>query len=47
MFRTVAELVEIAEKQNIPISEVMILQEMDVKDKTREEVYKEMEKIFR
>ncbi|WP_405102279.1 L-serine ammonia-lyase, iron-sulfur-dependent, subunit alpha [Oceanobacillus sp. FSL H7-0719] len=44
MFRTVAELVEIAEKQNIPISEVMILQEMDVKDKTREEVYKEMEK---
>ncbi len=44
MFRTVAELVEIAEKQHIPISEVMILQEMDVKNKTREQVYEEMEK---
>lgn len=44
MFRTVAELVEMAEKQEIPISEVMILQEMDVKEKTREEVFSEMEK---
>lgn len=44
MFRTVAELVEMAEKQGIPISEVMILQEMDVKEKTREEVFAEMEK---
>ncbi|MBC5635923.1 L-serine ammonia-lyase, iron-sulfur-dependent, subunit alpha [Ornithinibacillus sp. BX22] len=44
MFRTVAELVEIAEKENILISEVMIRQEMDVKNKTREEVYAEMEK---
>lgn len=46
MFRTVAELVEMAEKQNIPISEVMILQEMDVKNKTREQVFEEMEKNF-
>lgn len=44
MFRTVAELVEKAETENIPISEVMIRQEMDVKEKTREEVFSEMEK---
>ncbi|WP_085993575.1 L-serine ammonia-lyase, iron-sulfur-dependent, subunit alpha [Oceanobacillus senegalensis] len=44
MFRTAAELVEIAEKENIMISEVMIRQEMDVKEKTREEVFSEMEK---
>ncbi len=39
MFRTVAELIEMAEKENIPISEVMIRQEMDVKEKSREEVF--------
>lgn len=44
MFRNVAELVALAEEQNIPISEVMILQEMEVKEKTREEVYAEMER---
>ncbi|MHA6251334.1 L-serine ammonia-lyase, iron-sulfur-dependent, subunit alpha [Oceanobacillus sp. CAU 1775] len=44
MFRSVAELVELAEKQNIPISEVMILQEMEVKEVSREEVMAEMEK---
>lgn len=44
MFRTVAELIEMAEKENIPISEVMIRQEMDVKEKSREEVFSEMEK---
>lgn len=44
MFRTVAELVSIAEKENIPISEVMIRQEMDVKEKSRDEVMAEMEK---
>ncbi|WLV25724.1 L-serine ammonia-lyase, iron-sulfur-dependent, subunit alpha [Aciduricibacillus chroicocephali] len=44
MFRNVAELVAMAEEQNIPISEVMILQEMEVKEKTREEVYAEMER---
>src|SRR5699024_10049168 len=46
MFRTVAELVEIAEKENILISEVMIRQEMDVKEKTREEVFFEMERTI-
>lgn len=44
MFRSVAELVELAETKNIPISEVMILQEMEVKEVSREEVYAEMEK---
>lgn len=44
MFRTVAELVEMAKTENIPISEVMIRQEMDVKEKTRDEVFAEMEK---
>ncbi|SDL75248.1 MULTISPECIES: L-serine ammonia-lyase, iron-sulfur-dependent, subunit alpha [Sediminibacillus] len=43
MFRNAAELVEIAENENIKISEVMIRQEMDVKDKTREEVFAQME----
>lgn len=44
MFRNVKELVEIAEKEDILISEVMIRQEMDVKEKTRDEVFSEMEK---
>ncbi|WP_188454428.1 L-serine ammonia-lyase, iron-sulfur-dependent, subunit alpha [Virgibacillus oceani] len=44
MFRTVKELVEIAESENILISEVMIRQEMDVKNLSREEVYAQMEK---
>jgi len=44
MFRTIAELVEMAEKDNIPISEVMILQEMDVKNRIREDVFAEMDK---
>lgn len=44
MFRTVSELVEIAVTKNIPISEVMILQEMEVKERTREEIFQEMER---
>lgn len=43
MFRSVAELVEKAEKNNIPISEIMIRQEMKVKDRTRESIIAEME----
>lgn len=43
MFRSVAELVETAEKNNILISEVMIRQEMEVKERTREDVMNEME----
>lgn len=44
MFRTVQELVEIAEMKAISISEVMICQEMEIKEKTREQLYEEMEK---
>ncbi|NBJ68441.1 MULTISPECIES: L-serine ammonia-lyase, iron-sulfur-dependent, subunit alpha [Clostridia] len=43
MFRTVQELVESAEQQKISISEVMILQEMEVKGKTRQQLFQEME----
>ncbi|WP_173916518.1 L-serine ammonia-lyase, iron-sulfur-dependent, subunit alpha [Halobacillus sp. Marseille-Q1614] len=44
MFKNVAELVGIAEKENIPISEVMIRQEMEVKQVTREQIFKQMER---
>ncbi|QDP40141.1 L-serine ammonia-lyase, iron-sulfur-dependent, subunit alpha [Radiobacillus deserti] len=44
MFRNVAELVEIAETEGLLISEVMIRQEMDVRDATREEVMSQMER---
>ncbi|MBA2174152.1 L-serine ammonia-lyase, iron-sulfur-dependent, subunit alpha [Halobacillus locisalis] len=44
MFRNVAELVELAESENIQISEVMIRQEMEVKQLTREQVVGQMEK---
>ncbi|WP_209121125.1 L-serine ammonia-lyase, iron-sulfur-dependent, subunit alpha [Alkalihalobacillus sp. BA299] len=38
MFRNVSELIELAESQEMAISEVMITQEMEVQEKTREEV---------
>lgn len=44
MFRNVRELVELAEKNNITISEVMIRQEMEVSGNTREEIMGQMEK---
>lgn len=44
MFRTVKELVDIANEKQIPISEVMILQEMEVKEQSRDQVMAEMEK---
>ncbi|WP_449354192.1 L-serine ammonia-lyase, iron-sulfur-dependent, subunit alpha [Virgibacillus natechei] len=44
MFRSVAELVEIAEIKGILLSEVMILQEMDQKNLSRTEVFANMEK---
>ncbi|SFJ94785.1 L-serine dehydratase [Halobacillus dabanensis] len=44
MFRNVAELVELAESENIQISEVMIRQEMEVKQLTREQVVGQMER---
>lgn len=43
MFRNVAELVEIATTRNLPISEIMIEQEMKVTGKTREEIVSQME----
>ncbi|MCA0969182.1 L-serine ammonia-lyase, iron-sulfur-dependent, subunit alpha [Halobacillus litoralis] len=44
MFRNVAELVELAESEDIQISEVMIRQEMEVKQLSREQVFGQMEK---
>ncbi|MBY7143672.1 L-serine ammonia-lyase, iron-sulfur-dependent, subunit alpha [Virgibacillus sp. NKC19-3] len=44
MFRSVAELVEIADTKGILLSEVMILQEMDQKNLSRAEVFANMEK---
>lgn len=44
MFKNVRELVYIAEKENIPISEVMIRQEMKQFDRTREDVIKQMDR---
>ncbi|MRG85439.1 L-serine ammonia-lyase, iron-sulfur-dependent, subunit alpha [Salinibacillus xinjiangensis] len=43
MFRNVSELVELAENQNISISEVMIRQEMEVTEKSREKVMGQMD----
>lgn len=42
MFRNVAELVELAETQNKKISDIMIEQEMEVTQRTREEVMSQM-----
>lgn len=42
-FRTVEELLQITKDEEISISEVMIRREMDIKDRTYEEVYEEME----
>lgn len=44
MFRSVAELVGMAETQDILLSDVMILQEMDEKNLSRAEVFANMEK---
>ncbi|WP_277673393.1 L-serine ammonia-lyase, iron-sulfur-dependent, subunit alpha [Piscibacillus halophilus] len=44
MFRSVSELIQITEDQNIPISEVMIQQEIEESSKTREEIFTEMER---
>lgn len=43
MFRNVAELVEIATTRILPISEIMIEQEMQVTGKTRQEIIGQME----
>lgn len=44
MFRTVTELVEIAEQEKMPISEVMIQQEMEMKNRSYEDIFAQMEK---
>lgn len=44
MFRTVRELVELAEKENKKISEIMIEREMQVMNKSRDEVIEQMDK---
>jgi L-serine dehydratase len=44
MFRNVAELVELAESKNIPISEIMIEQEVSVKGRSRESIIEQMSK---
>jgi L-serine dehydratase len=43
MFRTVAELIELAESQNILISEVMIQKEMEESGRSREAIFNQME----
>ncbi|MCE4048352.1 MULTISPECIES: L-serine ammonia-lyase, iron-sulfur-dependent, subunit alpha [Bacillaceae] len=43
MFRNVAELVEMANTQNKPISEIMIEQEIEITGKTREQVIAQMD----
>jgi L-serine dehydratase len=43
MFRTVAELIELAESQNISISEVMIQKEMEESGRTRDAIFNQME----
>ncbi|SMO46601.1 L-serine ammonia-lyase, iron-sulfur-dependent, subunit alpha [Melghirimyces algeriensis] len=42
-FRSVAELVELAESEGLSISDVMIQKEMETFDKSRDEVFKQME----
>jgi L-serine dehydratase len=44
MFRNVSELVELAVSKNVPISEVMIEQEMEVTGRSKESVMERMEK---
>nr|WP_290909219.1 L-serine ammonia-lyase, iron-sulfur-dependent, subunit alpha [Anoxybacillus sp.] len=44
MFRNVAELVELAESQQIKIAEVMIRQEIEVTGRSREEIFTQMDK---
>ncbi|MGA8942039.1 MAG: L-serine ammonia-lyase, iron-sulfur-dependent, subunit alpha [Thermoactinomyces sp.] len=43
-FRTIAELVELAETNGLPISEIMIRQESEMTNRSREEIFAEMGK---
>ncbi|TVP87950.1 MAG: L-serine ammonia-lyase, iron-sulfur-dependent, subunit alpha [Alkalicoccus sp.] len=44
MFKTAEDLVQKAEQEDIKISEVMIRQEMKVHDRSREDIYNQMER---
>ncbi|WNF35497.1 L-serine ammonia-lyase, iron-sulfur-dependent, subunit alpha [Bacillaceae bacterium IKA-2] len=44
MFRNVAELVELAEKDNIQISDVMIKQEMEISGRSYTEIFEQMDR---
>ncbi|EAF6097058.1 L-serine ammonia-lyase, iron-sulfur-dependent, subunit alpha, partial [Listeria monocytogenes] len=44
MFRTVAELVDIAERENLTIAEIMIKREMNISGLPREEITAAMER---
>lgn len=44
MFRNAAELIQLAEEQQVPISEIMIEQEMRVHDRSRDEIIAQMER---
>ena len=43
MFRNVAELVELAEKNQVKIAEIMIRQEIEVSGRSREEIIAQMD----
>lgn len=44
MFKNAAELVSLAEQRSLPISEIMIEQEMQTYERSREEIFAQMEK---
>ncbi|MFD2638236.1 L-serine ammonia-lyase, iron-sulfur-dependent, subunit alpha [Piscibacillus salipiscarius] len=44
MFRSVSDLIQITKERNIPISEVMIEQEIEESGKSREDIFAEMER---
>ncbi len=43
MFRNVKELIEITKEKQILISDVMIAQEMEVTEKTKEDIFQQMD----
>lgn len=47
MFRNVAELVKLAEQNEVKIAEIMIRQEMEITGKSREEIFEKMENNLR
>ena len=46
MFRNVAELVELAQSNNVKIAEIMIRQEMEVSERSREDIIAQMDAIM-